>query len=414
MSGRPIRTFVAVGAGVDVGRVSSVVPQGPEVDVVALIPGLSQSWEALQGTSSDVLLVCTQDSEESVSFVRAAVTERPGRPVVALFDGSPNGFVSRLFEAGADDLVSIPPETNGDAANAEVLRSARDRALSHDVLFALQKAMARRQTASAAKTDHARLITVLGPKGGVGKTLTTASLAVSLAAVGHRVVVVDLDLQFGDVGLALGLAPGKTIDQLASSGGSLDAEKAEDYLVTHEQSGARVLLAPTRPDHASLVSVEFLRDVYEVLTTSHDYVIVDTPPGFTPEVITSIDVSTDACMIGMLDSLSLKNTKLGLETLDLMGYDPANIRLVLNRADSRVGITRDDVHAIVGRPPDVLVPSHRDIPRSVNMGVPLVLSDPKSEAARSFRQLAGLYDDEFESRYKGVTGRRGRRRREKV
>jgi Flp pilus assembly CpaE family ATPase len=412
MSERPIRTFVAVGPGVDVKRVSAVVPQGPEVDVVALIPTLTESWQALQGTQSDLLLVCTQDSEESVSFVRAAVAERPGRPVVALFDGSPNGFVGRLFEAGADDLVTIPMDQASDTA---VVRSARERAVSHEVLFALQKAMARRQTAGGGKsTEHARMITVLGPKGGVGKTLTTASLAVSLAATGRRVVVVDLDLQFGDVGLSLGLAPGKTIDQLASSGGSLDADKAEDYLVTHEPSGAKVLLAPTRPDHASLVVVEFLRELYEVLTSSFEYVIVDTPPGFTPEVITSIDVSTDVCMIGMLDSLSLKNTKLGLETLELMGYDPENVRLVLNRADSRVGITRDDVHAIVGRPPDVLVPSHRDIPRSVNQGVPLVLSDPKSEASRSFRQLASLYDPEFESRHKGTRRRGRRRRREKI
>jgi pilus assembly protein CpaE len=413
MSDRPIRTFVAVGSGVDVKRVSALVPQAPEVDVVALVPGLAESWEAMQTNQADLLLVCTQDSEDSVSFVRAAVSERPGRPVVALLEGSANGFVGRLFEAGADDLVTIPRDLIDDVGDSAVIRSARERALSHEVLFALQKAMARRQTASDAKaTEHARMITVLGPKGGVGKTLTTASLAVSLAASGRSVVIVDLDLQFGDVGLALGLAPGKTIDQLASSGGSLDAEKANDYLVTHEPSGAKILLAPTRPDHASLVGVDFLQELYGVLRGAHDFVIVDTPPGFTPEVIASIDVSTDICMVGMLDSLSLKNTKLGLETLDLMGYDKAQISLLLNRADSRVGITREDVHAIVGRPPDVLVPSHRDIPRSVNQGVPLVLSDPKSPAARSFRQLAGLYDPEFASRYKGRGRRRlGRRRR---
>src|SRR5437868_5272586 len=100
MSHRPIRTFVAVGPGVDVRRMSALMPQAPEVDVVALSPSLAESWESLQSTQSDLLLVCTQDSEESVSFVRAAVAERPGRPVVALFDGSPNGFVGRLFEAG--------------------------------------------------------------------------------------------------------------------------------------------------------------------------------------------------------------------------------------------------------------------------------------------------------------------------
>ena len=104
------------------------------------------------------------------------------------------------------------------------------------------------------------------------------------------------------------------------------------------------------------MSVDFIRDVYASLRTMCDIVIVDTPPGFTPEVIATIDVSTSACIVGMLDSLSLKNTKLGLETLDLMGYPPENIALILNRADSRVGITHDDVSAIIGRNPDVMVP----------------------------------------------------------
>jgi pilus assembly protein CpaE len=97
-------------------------------------------------------------------------------------------------------------------------------------------------------------------------------------------------------------------------------------------------------------------------------------------------------MVGMLDSLSLKNTKLGLETLELMGYERDRTRLVLNRADSRVGISRDDVVAIVGRAPDVMVPSDRDIPRAVNEGVPVVLAKSRSDVARAFRTLASMYD----------------------
>jgi pilus assembly protein CpaE len=122
-----------------------------------------------------------------------------------------------------------------------------------------------------------------------------------------------------------------------------------------------------------------------------DIVIVDTPPGFTPEVIATIDVSTSACMIGMLDSLSLKNTKLGLETLDLMGYSPENVTLILNRSDSRVGITHNDVSAIIGRDPDILIPSDREIPRSVNEGVAIVASRDRSDAAKAFRDLADRY-----------------------
>jgi pilus assembly protein CpaE len=234
------------------------------------------------------------------------------------------------------------------------------------------------------------MICVLGPKGGTGKTLTSCNLGVTLATRGHKVVVVDLDLQFGDVGLSLGLTPEKTIYDLAKSAGSIDAEKLEDFLAVHP-TGLRVLMGPTRPDQASAITVEFLRDIYTMLRSSNDFVIVDTAPGFTPEVIASIDSSSHIVMVGMLDSLSLKNTKLGLETLDLMGYDPERIRLLLNRADSRVGISRNEVLAIVGREPDILVPSDRDIPAALSEGIPIVSAKVRSDAAQRFQELAELY-----------------------
>jgi pilus assembly protein CpaE len=96
-------------------------------------------------------------------------------------------------------------------------------------------------------------------------------------------------------------------------------------------------------------------------------------------------------MVGMLDSLSLKNTKLGLETLELMGYDSGHISVVLNRADTRIGISRDDVAAIVGRSPDVYVPSDREIPKTLTEGVPIVAADERSDAAAAFRTLAKQY-----------------------
>src|SRR5205823_1782841 len=141
------------------------------------------------------------------------------------------GFLRRAFEAGADDYVTLP-ESAG------------------HVLFALQKAIARKAGGAAATgVAQSPMICVLGPKGGTGKTLTACNLAVGLASAGNRVALVDLDLQFGDVGLALGLAPDQTIYDLAKAGGSIDAEKIEAYLTEHP-SGLHVLLAPTRPDHA--------------------------------------------------------------------------------------------------------------------------------------------------------------------
>ena len=231
---------------------------------------------------------------------------------------------------------------------------------------------------------------MLGPKGGTGKTLTSTSLSVALAEYGKSVALVDLDLQFGDVGLTMGLTPEQTIFDLVRTGGSLDEEKLDGFLMKHS-SGVKVLIAPSRPDHAAVVSVDFLREVYSTLRTMVDFVVVDTPPGFTPEVIATIDNATGVIMVGMLDALSLKNTKLGLETLDLMGFPADNVKLILNRARSRVGISDEEVVAIMGREPDIFVPSDRDIPRAVNEGKPILIAKPQAEASVAYRQLAASY-----------------------
>ena len=232
------------------------------------------------------------------------------------------------------------------------------------------------------------MITVLGPKGGTGKTVTSSNLAVALALEGKSAVLVDLDLQFGDVGLALGLEPTRTIYDLAVSGGSLDAEKIDGFLAEHP-SGARALLAPLRPDQAAAIGTSFLREVFEILRSRYDFVVVDTPPAFTPEVIAAVDASSHLCVVGMLDALSLKDTKIGLETLEEMGYDPKAVTLVLNRADSNVGITQSDVEQLLGRAPDVLVGSDRAIPRALTSGQPIVVAEPRSKAAAVVRRACG-------------------------
>jgi pilus assembly protein CpaE len=371
-----IRALVALDAGVDSNTIQSMLPDNSTIEVVGIINGLEESWRTLQETESDLLIVaCEGYSDRALYFIDAAVKDQSDRPVVVMTTGSPNGFVRRVFESGADDILTLPEPTER-------------------IAFALEKAVARRRGAAVASgIALAPMICVLGPKGGTGKTLVSTNLSVSLALAGRRAALVDLDLQFGDIGLALGLRPDKTIHDLARSGGSLDSEKLGAYLVKHE-SGLQVLMAPTRPDQASTVTVDFLRDVFTTLRSMCDYVIVDTPPGFTPEVIAAIDLSSDVCIVGMLDSLSLKNTKLGLETLELMGYDPDHITLILNRADTRVGITLEDVDAIIGRPPQVFIPSDRQIPISVNDGTPIVIQEERSEAARAFQKLAGHYMEE--------------------
>jgi len=368
-----LRTLVAVDHGVDVHDITNTVTSDGIVSVVGIIDGLDDAWRALQDSSCDVLVVACQGySERALIMIDAAVKQDRSRPVLVLAGGASSGFVRRVFEAGADDILTLPQSPD-------------------QVRFSIQKLVARKsRQAEGTATSQGRLICVLGPKGGSGKTLVSANLGVALAEAGRRVAIVDLDLQFGDVALCLGLGPERTFYDLAQAGGTLDAQKLDAYMMVHP-SGVRVLLAPTRPDQASSITVELIRDVYSALRSEYDAVIVDTPPGFTAEVIATIDAATDLIIVGMLDALSLKNTKLGLETLELMGCEPNTIRMVLNRAQTQVGISPNEVSRVLGREPDVLVPSDREIPRAVNEGVPITIARPNSEAAAAFRQLAGHF-----------------------
>jgi pilus assembly protein CpaE len=378
MSG-PIRVAVAIDEGLDSEGVRHTVAGGQGVEVVSYLETLELDPGRLGAAAADLTVVaCNGGGDRALAFIGQAAAALPDRPVVVIGDNPPAGFVERAFEAGAQDIMTLPPAG-----------TASQESVSAQILFTLEKVMARKR-AAAGVAAPGTMMCVLGPKGGTGKTLSVTNLGASLAERGQRVVIVDLDLQFGDVGLALRLAPERTSYDLASSTGSLDIEKLDAFLTPHP-TGMRVLLAPSRPDQAAAVTVELLQTIYPLLRAHNDFVLVDTPPGFTPEVITSIDSASDCLMVGTLDSLSLKNTRLGLETLDLMGFDRGQVRVLLNRADSRVGIGHGDVLAIIGRPPDVLVPSHRNIARSMNDGVPISVADRRSEAARAFHLLAGLY-----------------------
>ena len=388
----PMKIFLALEDGIDGDAIQAALPVGVPVRTLPLREAGERTFRDLQATADLVVVACSSSPDQAMRAIEGAVHERPDRPVVVLYAGSPNGFMERAFEAGAEDLITLP-QTQG------------------QLRFALEKALARRRGATSASA--APMITVLGPKGGTGKTLTSANLAVALAIAGKSPVVVDLDLQFGDVGLALGLRPERTIYDLSISAGSLDGDKLDGFLATHP-SGARALLAPLRPDQAASVTPQFLRDVYALLRERYDTVIVDTPPAFTAEVIATIDLSSHLCMVGMLDALSLKNTKIGFETLAQMGYQPQEITLVLNRADSNVGITESDVERLLGRKPDVMIPSDRAIPRALTGGQPIVVAEPKSGAARAFVQLAQQYASERGTPDAASTsdleGARGRRR----
>ena len=369
----PIRTLVAIDGAID-RRTLDAVLSDPGIEVVAVVDRHGEMGGRPAGDVDAMLVACNGHADIALAYVAEAARDQPHWPVVVVTTNQTPALVREAFVAGADDLLPLADEESAGA----------------DTFFALQKAIARRHGGSGGGSGTGELICILGPKGGTGKTVTTTNLGTALADAGHRVIAVDLDLQFGDLGLTLGITPDRTLFDLATGGGSLDADKLDAFLATHE-SGLRILMAPKRPDQAAAVTADFLRELYPLLRGIADYVVVDTPPGFTPEVIATIDSATQICMVGMLDAPSLKNTRLGLETLDLMGVVQSKVRLVLNRADTNVGISHADVVGVLGRSPDALVPSSRDVVRSVNQGEPIVLASKRSEPAKAFLALSALY-----------------------
>ncbi|MGA2012972.1 MAG: AAA family ATPase [Solirubrobacteraceae bacterium] len=381
-----LRALVALDGEVDRGLVETLAARDPNIQVLDYLELDGPSSSGLG--NGDALIVAVADyTSEARDFVTKAHRQHPQRPIVLLCPSGTAGSFGEAFHDGVDDMVAMPTSP-GAGVDPEVAR---------ELAFTIQKAVMRKRGTAKPKAEAVRnVICVLGLKGGAGKTLTSVNLAVSLAQTGHSVAVMDLDLQFGDVALAMGLTPMRTIYDLVRSGGSLDAGKLEDFLMEHP-SGARALLAPVRPDQAAMITVPFLGEVQRLLGEMFEFVVIDTPASFAPEVISAVDTSNDVLVVAMRDTLSLKNTKLGLETLERMEFDRRRVKILLNRANTNVGIEREDVLAILGRDVDILIPSHRDITRSINQGEPIA-EQRGTEAAKAFRALAEQYVQEASAR----------------
>jgi pilus assembly protein CpaE len=377
-----LTALVALDREVDRALIETIVARDPNITVIDYLELEGPSASGL-GTGDALVVAVADYASDARDFVVKAHRQHPGRPIILLCPSGTSGSLGEAFNNGVDDIVTLPTSL-GEGADAELARQ---------LAFTIEKAVIRKSGTVTRKTTEAarNVICVLGLKGGSGKTLTSVNLGVSLAQAGHSVAVMDLDLQFGDVALAMGLTPMRTIYDLVRSGGSLDAGKLEDFLMEHS-SGARALLAPVRPDQAAMITVPFLQEVQRLLGEMFEFVVVDTPPSFDPEVINAVDTSDDVLVVAMRDTLSLKNTKLGLETLERMDYDRSRIRMLLNRANTNVGIEREDVLAILGRDVDILIPSNRDVARSVNQGEPIAMQRG-SDAGKAFRALAEEYID---------------------
>jgi pilus assembly protein CpaE len=250
------------------------------------------------------------------------------------------------------------------------------------------------------------VVTVFSPKGGVGKTTMAVNLGLALSRGENQVCVVDLDLSFGDVAITLQLVPKHTIADAAESEDDLDFSMLQTLLTRFDPS-LSILAAPTQPEGRDRISPNLVRRVIETLRSNFDFVIIDTPPGFDDWVLGAFDETDECVVVATLDVPTIKNTKVALETLDLLHLVRNNRHLVLNRADEEVGLSRENVEGILNMKVAVALPSATAVANATNHGQPIVLSKPDHPVSKGINALAEQLLGDHESGDQPAKAKRG-------
>ena len=340
----------------------------PEVDLVGHSESVSEGAAALAGGHLGAILHATGNSELPTG-VLASIREHTQAPIVLLASGEATALLEDALDSDVADVLLLPQ-------------------LTENVVFAIRKAAHAGRRAKSRLGRDGRIVTVFCPKGGTGKTVMATNLSAALAKYhGKRTLLLDLDLQFGDAAIMLGIEPDKTIQDLVTAPGELDPEKLAGYTTRHA-SGLDVLPAPVRPEDAELVTEQKLTRLLEVAKQSYDAIVVDTSPFFHGPMLATLDRTDELLLLCGLDVPTIKNVRLSIQTLELLSFPPDRVQVVLNRANSNVGMKRAEVEAALETKVRFEIPSDRAVPLAVNRGNPAVLSDAGCDFSRGVRDMA--------------------------
>jgi pilus assembly protein CpaE len=341
----------------------------PAIDFVGASDNVAQAAGALAGGHLDVVLHATNESSFPATEI-AAIREHTRAPVIVVASNEAADLLDGAIDADVADVLLLPQ-------------------LVENVVFTIRKTAHVKRATSAVKRVHTgRVVTVFSPKGGTGKTVTAANVAATLAKhLQKRTLLLDLDLQFGDAAIVMGIEPEKTIYDLVVAPGELDFDKLLGYTTKH-QCGLDILPAPLRPEDAELVTESKITRLLEVARECYDVIVVDTSPFFHGPMLATLDRTDELLMLCGLDVPTLKNVRLALQTLELLSFPTSRIRFVLNRSNSKVGLTKREVEAALKVEVSNEIPSERVVPLSVNRGEAAVLAEPGADYSKAILELA--------------------------
>lgn len=348
---------------------SSALPAGPQ-----------ELFAQLGSEQPEVLILGPEvPLDDALRLATVLDVQVPELSVILVSDPEP-AFMLQAMRAGIRDLLS----PSADAAQIRVMLER-----------ACQSFASRHRTHNPQPADsnnNGLVIGVFSPKGGVGKTTIATNLAVGLGKIAPMgVVIVDLDLQFGDVASGLYLDPEHTVTDAVTSAASQDTLVLKAFLTVHPSS-IYALCAPKSPVEADHVTPEQVTRLLEQLANEFQYVVVDTAPGLQEIGLAALDKCTDAVWVSAMDIPSVRGLRSGLDILRQLEILPGSRHVVLNMADSKSGLTVQDVESTLAAPVDVSIPRSKAVALSTNRGVPVLQEARRDAAVKGLKQLVERFD----------------------
>jgi pilus assembly protein CpaE len=365
----------------------------PDVEVVGAAASGAEAIEQAAKLQPDVILMdINMPDMDGITATERLSAEVPGAAVVMMSVQGEADYLRRSMLAGAREFLVKP--FSSDELTASI-RQVYIREREKAGRIALAPAVS-----GAAPNGLGQVVAVFSPKGGVGRTTVAVNLAVAAASeLGKKVIVVDASFQFGDVAVLLNLNPkNKSMAELVQElDNSHDAESVDTYTTAHS-SGIHALLAPASPEMAELITPAGVKHVLELLRQRYDLVVVDCTAWFNDTTLGILDLADVVLTVLTLEITSIKNIRLFLEVAEQLGYDN-KIRLVLNRADTTLGIRVADVEHSIGRKVDnTIVSDGRAVVYALNRGVPFVLSNREAQVSQDILRLATAVAGSAETR----------------
>ncbi|HYO42187.1 MAG TPA: response regulator [Candidatus Limnocylindrales bacterium] len=366
-----------------------------DIEVVGAAASGRDALEMAARVAPDVVLMdINMPDMDGIAATERLAAEVPSAAVVMMSVQGEADYLRRSMLAGAREFLVKPFSSDELTSSIRQVYTREREKLSR---IAVQPVAAggggpAPKPASSVREDGepGRIIAVFGPKGGVGRTTLAVNLAVAAATeLGQSTCLVDASFQFGDVGVLLNLNPkNKSIADLIPELEAGEPESLDTFLIKHS-AGIRVLLAPPSPEMAELITPAGTKRMLEALRATHDLVIVDCMSSFNDTTLAILDLADTVLTMLSLEITSIKNIRLFLEVAEQLGYGSEKVRLVLNRADSSLGIRVADVEHSIGRRVDhTIVSDGRSVVYALNRGVPFFLSNREAQVSQDVLRLA--------------------------